>query len=728
MKIVRFRGRLIVGAALVLLLIVAVFHFFDSPDNKIDQHHRQPSVDDHPQTFADQYSLRKRPKLLKNQLLPVREELHDKKGLKADKHSKIKPDSIDRIENAKLGDQNLNDENIDRHAFHEVDPEEPKKTNGSLKSKLLEVGQKSGSQRDRKHRQEMEPVNKDENGVKEYFPVDDLSPQDKHTPGKRRKPSLRAHDSFLPPYLVQHEQPGAAQQQKLLSPKYPILNQEGSFIPSRRIVHLDLKGAPPKAHFFKEFFRYIAQLGATGILIEYEDMFPYTGVLAPLRSTNAYSDQEVKQIIDWAAVNNLEVIPLVQTFGHLEWILKHEKYISYREVERYAQVICPSNSDAVELVKTAIDQIMHFHKFTSEFFHMGADEAFHIGMCSKCQDAIQTKYGGLRDRLMLQHIANISSYVKNTYKKRVLMWHDMLNNVDPAVIKETGVHELVEPVVWAYAESLSEYLFPDLWSRLSSIFPYVWGCSAFKGADGPARFHSNVPHYLRNNEGWVTQMQQYHRSFKEFRGMFFAGWQRFDHFALLCEILPVGIPSLTFNLLTVAYGKFDDHVHNLASRAMQCGDNVLFNYQNHPQEMYVTEGCHFPGSRVYELIQQYYVNQQVMLQSEVYNNYQVQGWLSTYNTRHNFSSAWYLDQIMDKLTFARSHLRMLVSQLRIELAKVFHNATVDEFLFEYVERDTRAVNEMYNSAQRIASISYFPRREFQLSVEEPQGSAPSVAP
>ena len=37
----------------------------------------------------------------------------------------------------------------------------------------------------------------------------------------------------------------------------------------------------------------IAEGGATGVIIEWEDMFPYTGEFEVLRSANAYSQVEV---------------------------------------------------------------------------------------------------------------------------------------------------------------------------------------------------------------------------------------------------------------------------------------------------------------------------------------------------------------------------------------------------------------------------------------------------
>lgn len=110
-----------------------------------------------------------------------------------------------------------------------------------------------------------------------------------------------------------------------------------------RIFHWDLKGAPPKLPYFKLIFEMIAtRFGATGILLEYEDMFPWEGELAVVRNRNAYSSDDVRQILAWANEFKLDIIPLVQTFGHLEWILKYEQFAKYRQDERYPQVFIKS--------------------------------------------------------------------------------------------------------------------------------------------------------------------------------------------------------------------------------------------------------------------------------------------------------------------------------------------------------------------------------------------------
>ena len=49
------------------------------------------------------------------------------------------------------------------------------------------------------------------------------------------------------------------------------------YIPPQRIVHLDLKGAPPMISYLKTVLTMSQSLGATGVLIEWEDMFPWSG-------------------------------------------------------------------------------------------------------------------------------------------------------------------------------------------------------------------------------------------------------------------------------------------------------------------------------------------------------------------------------------------------------------------------------------------------------------------
>lgn len=75
-----------------------------------------------------------------------------------------------------------------------------------------------------------------------------------------------------------------------------------------------------------------------------------------------------------AAANcDLMVIPLIQTIGHMEFVLKHEQWKSLREVEMYPSSMCPSNSETMALVRSMIKQIVAFHT-NIQYLHIGADE------------------------------------------------------------------------------------------------------------------------------------------------------------------------------------------------------------------------------------------------------------------------------------------------------------------------------------------------------------------
>ena len=150
-----------------------------------------------------------------------------------------------------------------------------------------------------------------------------------------------------------------------------------------RIVHFDLKGAPPKPVFFKQFLPFIKQFGATGILLEYEDMFPFEGNLAQAKNGNAYSAEDVNMIIKLAKDNGLKIIPLVQTYGHLEWLLKVEKFAHLREVSEYPQVITPCLEESYQVIFEMIDQVIKYHSDITEF-HVGCDEVYYKLVHEKC--------------------------------------------------------------------------------------------------------------------------------------------------------------------------------------------------------------------------------------------------------------------------------------------------------------------------------------------------------
>jgi hypothetical protein len=80
-------------------------------------------------------------------------------------------------------------------------------------------------------------------------------------------------------------------------------------------VHFDLKGAAPKISYFEQLFPLLHKWGAIGICIEYEDMFPFDGIVSNTKHKQAYTKDDIKQINKLAKDNHLDVMPLLQTYG-----------------------------------------------------------------------------------------------------------------------------------------------------------------------------------------------------------------------------------------------------------------------------------------------------------------------------------------------------------------------------------------------------------------------------
>ena len=196
----------------------------------------------------------------------------------------------------------------------------------------------------------------------------------------------------------------------------------GKYIPPRRVVHIDMKGAPPRLPYLISTLPLLVKAGATDLLLEYEDMFPFSGHLRNVSSRLALSRAEISSLVQAAKDNGLKVIPLVQTFGHMEWLLKLERFKHLRESPHYPESICPSQEETMDILRTMLMQVMEMHP-DSKHIHIGCDEVFHIGECSQCVQRINnanlhnegSSYYSNR-MLFLEHVKAVAGFVNRKGK------------------------------------------------------------------------------------------------------------------------------------------------------------------------------------------------------------------------------------------------------------------------------------------------------------------------
>ncbi|KAM3960589.1 LOW QUALITY PROTEIN: hexosaminidase D [Aphomia sociella] len=458
-----------------------------------------------------------------------------------------------------------------------------------------------------------------------------------------------------------------------------------------RIVHLDLKGAPLNILYLEQLLLNAKSWGATGVLIEWEDTFPYSGELIDIGSLsncngdNMYSVQEVMHIIKFAEDNGLEVIQLIQTIGHMEFVLKHPAFGRFREVPQSPAVLCPSKVGAQSLVHMMLEQALQVQP-NARYLHIGADEAWHLAECMDCQIAIQTNNCKIKESLYLEHIRNVALFLKQRRPNlNVLIWDDMLRPVGLDTLRSYKLGELVQPVVWDY--NMIEYfrLDPQMWAIYSQLFPRVWAASAFKGASGSNKMLAPVSRYVSNHDAWIREMQTYSSTIN-FAGIFLTGWSRYDHYATLCELMPVSLPSLAscLKVLSNANGGI-------------------------PKELLVSEMLpseQWPGGQLGFLIRFFDTVRERC--REYLRDSLIETWMNPWQLEHNYTNPAKLQEILYRSHKLLTEILDIKNQLTAELLKITGRRTVQEWIETNVTPSANALANVFAAAEQRGNASVRP--------------------
>ncbi|GAB6020255.1 hypothetical protein CHUAL_002973 [Chamberlinius hualienensis] len=475
------------------------------------------------------------------------------------------------------------------------------------------------------------------------------------------------------------------------------------YVPKHRLFHLDLKGAPPKVDYLKKLFVIMKQLGATGVVLEYEDTFPYENELAPIAGKHHYSKEDVTSIVQLCRENNFEVIPLIQTFGHVEFILKVSEFMSLREVPKAPQAFCPSNNETMLVIQEMIDQMMALHP-NIKWLHIGCDEVYQLGSCTKCM-ARNIEEG--RDSLFISHVAKVASYVKQRYHVIPIIWDDMLHHFSAEQMKRYDLGNLVEPMVWTYVSDVYRFIPHEIWTTYGEVFPYIWSASAFKGAFGEQLVVPPVKTHLENNLAWLDVMSHEQFRFREFRGIAITGWQRYDHFAALCELLPAAVPSLAVCMSAVSHGYFNESWRQELYDVLGCMRSQKYmTFIDLDQDPYLWDKmswCFFPGVTFFKVTEKL-ENLRKVIKDFVNDETVKKAWLTDYNLRHNYSSLQRIENSMSNFPFIYPDVETLLRHARDTLREVFQESTVAEWIELHIYPMLQTLDKIKKSAETLKAV------------------------
>jgi len=293
-----------------------------------------------------------------------------------------------------------------------------------------------------------------------------------------------------------------------------------------RGVHLDAKGERPEftrlMDTVKEWSRYKLNL----ILFEYEDTFPYTK-RPEIPGSNAFSMREIQDLQNQARQHFITIIPLIQTLGHAEHVLKHPRNASLRENGEVTQ-FCSSHDEVFELISDLIHEIAEAHP-DSPWIHIGGDEAWYLGSCSDCAEKV--RQDGV-DRLYIDHMNRVIDIVKRTGKIPI-MWDDGLRRLqNPEELKHLDRSCMIH--YWDY-QTCGNPLNTDWIQCLQSLGFQVMGGSAMRGASGMDSYCPKFQQRYHNAKNWGFTAERF-----SLLGVIATSWGRYGALKPLIEPFDLG--------------------------------------------------------------------------------------------------------------------------------------------------------------------------------------------
>lgn len=166
----------------------------------------------------------------------------------------------------------------------------------------------------------------------------------------------------------------------------------------------------------KRLIGHVKLMGYTYIMLYTEDTYeiedePFFGYLR-----GRYSKTEIKEIVEYCQKIDIEVVPCIQTLGHLKTVLQFEAFSDVKNTEDTLLVGCEKTYELIEkMIRTCAEC------FLSKRINVGMDEAESLALGKYLK--LHGQKNGFE--VLLYHIKRVAEIAKK-YGFEPFMWSDML--------------------------------------------------------------------------------------------------------------------------------------------------------------------------------------------------------------------------------------------------------------------------------------------------------------
>ena len=304
-----------------------------------------------------------------------------------------------------------------------------------------------------------------------------------------------------------------------------------------KALHFDMKSMIPTGKYALTLVDEVAELGINTLLVEFEDKFPFD-VTKGTHHPAAWTKDEFRTFAGRCREKNIEIVPLLQSVGHLDYLLKYPKFRNLRDggPEGSSYQWCVAQEESFELWCAMVDELLEVFPDT-KIFHIGADECRMNVPCEKC--------AAERLDLYVKRVARCCEYIQKKNLK-VVLWDDVFRKHGEE--KFAQLPPGVIACVWMYGKLDEAYI-----GRMAASGIECWGASCIQAQKF---FHALSPQEpkMRNVDAWG----EVHQKYPQFSGHVGTIWGRAQCQSPICSTLPQSMYMVAYLAETLQNGVIKD--------------------------------------------------------------------------------------------------------------------------------------------------------------------------
>lgn len=166
---------------------------------------------------------------------------------------------------------------------------------------------------------------------------------------------------------------------------------------------------------------------------------------------------------------------------------------------------------------------------------------------------------------------------------------------------------------------------------------------------------------------------------------------RYDHYAILCEVLPEALPCLAICLNVLKTGTFNSDVHLSVSQELQFESALPL-----VPDKRVSPSCKFPGSEIY-LGMFEFLRLELEYEEYMHSDRRLT-WMNDYFIARKFVNPAHLQSLLNEAIRLMNSLQQLQFKMQQCLSVVFYENMVSEWIAVHIEQKLEKLKAILDKA------------------------------